>query len=110
MGVSKNRGKTPKIHGENKGKPYFLNGMIWGVFPLFLVQHPQKGLGHVSFETHKISSFTNFGFIHPKQKIFQYSHYTLPETNSSPLKIGRALPQKDRNCIFQPLIFTGICR
>ena len=22
MGVSKNRGKTPKMDGENKGKPY----------------------------------------------------------------------------------------
>ena len=24
MGVSKNRGKTPKMNGENHGKPYFL--------------------------------------------------------------------------------------
>ena len=24
MGVSKNRGKTPKMDGENNGKPYFL--------------------------------------------------------------------------------------
>ena len=29
MDVSKNRGKTPKMDGENNGKPYS-NRMIWG--------------------------------------------------------------------------------
>jgi len=35
LGVSKNnRGKNPKMDGENHGKPY-LNWMIWGENPLF---------------------------------------------------------------------------
>ena len=39
MGVSKNRGKTPKMDGLY-GKS-LLKWMIWGVKPsLFLVQHP----------------------------------------------------------------------
>ena len=35
MGVSKNRGKTPKMDGENNGKPYEQMDDL-GVFPLFL--------------------------------------------------------------------------
>ena len=34
MGVSKNRDVSPKMDGENNGKPYE-NGMIWGANPLF---------------------------------------------------------------------------
>ena len=30
MDVSKNRGKTPKVDGENNEKPLWTNGMIWG--------------------------------------------------------------------------------
>jgi len=30
MGVSKNRVKTPKMDGENNGKPYFLMGDLGG--------------------------------------------------------------------------------
>ena len=30
MGVSKNRGVSPKMDGENNGNPLFFNGMIWG--------------------------------------------------------------------------------
>ena len=30
MGVSKNRGKNPKIDGENNGKPYFLMDDLGG--------------------------------------------------------------------------------
>ena len=35
MGVSKNRGVSPKMDGENNGKP-LLKWMIWGENPLFL--------------------------------------------------------------------------
>ena len=37
MGVSKNRGETPKMDGENNGKPMktLLKFMIWVVFPYF---------------------------------------------------------------------------
>ena len=42
MGVSKNRGKTPKMDGENNGKPYFLMDDL-GV-PLFL-ETPMYKLG-----------------------------------------------------------------
>ena len=35
MDVSKNRGKTPKMDGENKGSNPMNKWMIWGV-PLFL--------------------------------------------------------------------------
>ena len=38
LGVSKNRGKTPKMDGENNGKPYFLMDDLGGKTPLFLVQ------------------------------------------------------------------------
>ena len=34
MGVSKNRGKTPKMDGENNGKPYEQMDDL-GVFPYF---------------------------------------------------------------------------
>ena len=34
MGVSKNRGKTPKMDGENKGKPYW-NGWFGGFSHIF---------------------------------------------------------------------------
>jgi len=34
-GVSENRGKTPKMDGENHGKPYFLMDELGGN-PLFL--------------------------------------------------------------------------
>ena len=45
VGVSKNRGKTPKMDGENNGsKPYFLMDDLGGKQPLFLVQHP-SGVG-----------------------------------------------------------------
>ena len=30
MGVSKNRGVSPKMDGENNGKPHFFLWMIWG--------------------------------------------------------------------------------
>ena len=36
MGVSKNRGKLPKMHGENNGSNPMNKWMIWGVFPFFL--------------------------------------------------------------------------
>ena len=48
MGVeAKNRGfSTPKMDGENNGKPYFLNGMIWGYStPIF-------GNTHISYESY----------------------------------------------------------
>ena len=35
MGVSKNRGVSPKMDAENNGKPYEQMDIIWGV-PLFL--------------------------------------------------------------------------
>jgi len=35
LGVSKNRGKTPNMDGENNGKPYeFMDDFFW--VPLFL--------------------------------------------------------------------------
>ena len=37
LDVSKNRGVSPKMDGENNGKTYFL--MIWGENPLFR-KHP----------------------------------------------------------------------
>ena len=39
VGVSKNR-VYPKMDGENNGKPYFLNGMIWGVLTHYFRKHP----------------------------------------------------------------------
>ena len=39
MDVSKNMGKTPKMDGENNGKPYEQMDDL-GVFPLFLECHP----------------------------------------------------------------------
>ena len=38
MGVSKNRGKTSKMDGENNGK--LLEFMIWGVFKPLFVETP----------------------------------------------------------------------
>ena len=38
MGVSKNRGVSPKMDGENNGKPY-QNGVIWGETHYFR-KHP----------------------------------------------------------------------
>ena len=39
MGVSKNRGKTPKMDGGNNGSnPIKMDDL--GGFPIFLVQHP----------------------------------------------------------------------
>ena len=35
MGVSKNRGKHPKMDGENNGNPYFLMDDLGGFNPLF---------------------------------------------------------------------------
>ena len=35
MGVSKNRGKTTKMDGENNRKPYFLMDDLGGFNPLF---------------------------------------------------------------------------
>ena len=40
MDVSKNRGKTPKMDGENNGKPYEQMDDLGGKNPYFLVQHP----------------------------------------------------------------------
>ena len=40
MGVSKNRGKPPKMDGEINGKPYEQMDDLGGKHPLFLVQHP----------------------------------------------------------------------
>ena len=41
MGVSKNRGFSPKMDGENNGsKPYEQMDDLGGKKPLFLVQHP----------------------------------------------------------------------
>ena len=38
MGVEPKIGVfTPKMDGENNGSKPYQNGMIWGVFPLFLV-------------------------------------------------------------------------
>ena len=39
MAVSKNRG-TPKMDGENKGKPYEQMDDLGGKLPYFWVQHP----------------------------------------------------------------------
>ena len=39
MDVSKNRGKTPKMDGENNGKPYEQMDDLGG-FPIFLEGHP----------------------------------------------------------------------
>ena len=36
MGVSNNRGFSPKMDGENNGKPYFLMDALGGENPLFL--------------------------------------------------------------------------
>ena len=38
MGVSKNNVKTPKMDGENNGKPY-KTWMIWGAHP-YIWKHP----------------------------------------------------------------------
>ena len=36
MGVSKNRGVSPKMDGENNGSKPYKNGMIWGLkTPIF---------------------------------------------------------------------------
>ena len=35
MGVSENRGKTPKMDGENNGKPYFLMDDLGGKPSIF---------------------------------------------------------------------------
>ena len=39
LDVSKNRGKTPKMDGKNFMENPMNKWMIWGVFPLCLVQH-----------------------------------------------------------------------
>ena len=39
LDVSKNRGKTPKMDGENKGKPYFLMDDLGGK-PHYFRKHP----------------------------------------------------------------------
>ena len=56
LGVSKNRGKTPKMDGENNGKPYEQMDDL-GVFPIFLVQHPppNSGPGPVTHVTKNFS-------------------------------------------------------
>ena len=41
LGVSKNRGKNPKMDGENNGKPYE-NGMIWGENPTIFGNYNEK--------------------------------------------------------------------
>ena len=43
MGVSKNRGKHPKMDGENKGTPYFLVDDFGGKNPYFW-KHPYEDL------------------------------------------------------------------
>ena len=40
MDVSKNRGKTTKMDGENNGKPYEQMDDLGGNVPLFLEGHP----------------------------------------------------------------------
>ena len=45
MDVSKNRGKTPQMDGENNGKPYEQMDDLGG-FPIFLVQHPYVTYPH----------------------------------------------------------------
>ena len=50
-GVSKNRGKTPKMDGENHGKPYFLMEDLGENPPIFR-KHPNNtlfGVGVVYF-------------------------------------------------------------
>ena len=51
MGVSRNRGKTTKMDGENNGKPYYIIWMIWGYH--FFWKHSYRLLytmgTHVSF-------------------------------------------------------------
>ena len=49
MDVSKNRGKTPKMDGENNGKPYEQMDDLW--VPLFFANTnlpPQPNLGEPS--------------------------------------------------------------
>ena len=82
MGVSKNRGKHPKMDGENNGKPYYIKWMIWG-YPFFW-KHPYIDNvieGSVVVQTRKITSnypcrsdILGFEFLNMKD--------TLPETNS----------------------------
>ena len=52
MGVSKNRGKPPKMDGENNGKT-LLKFMIWGAHPFFW-KHPY-------------GKFAPLFFVHPLQ-------------------------------------------
>ena len=49
MGVSKNRGKTPKMDGENNGKPYEQMDDLGGKPPLFLGQHPYSLMVFVKY-------------------------------------------------------------
>ena len=48
MGVSKTRGKTPKMDGENNGKPYFLMDDLGGKPPIFGNTH----IGNLSKSKH----------------------------------------------------------
>ena len=56
MGVSKYRGKTPKMDGENNGKPY-KKMMIWGMYPYFW-KHPNEGL-HLHLKTSSLRTKPN---------------------------------------------------
>ncbi len=62
MGVSKNRGfLPPKGMVKIKGKP-LLKWMIWGVLPLFWVQHPNASKNPESYSQHLQSQSWILGF------------------------------------------------
>ena len=49
MDVSKNRGKTPKMDGENNGKPYEQMDDLGGNTPIFgNTHHINRGLAYYS--------------------------------------------------------------
>ena len=70
LGVSKNRGKTPKMDGENNGKPLFFNGWFGGgKHPTIFGNKPTKALekmwadcGGRSTESTSLSFLEKFGW------------------------------------------------
>jgi len=55
MDVSKNRGKTPKMDGENNGKAYFLMDDLGGKPTIF-------GNPQMDFHVLEIENFSTFGY------------------------------------------------
>ena len=105
-------GKPPKMDGENHGsKPYEqmddLGGKgtpIFGLTPLWVRSLEPR---YVAQHTAPRARWTTAS---PQGDVFLsrvfVAQRTLPETNSSPLKIGRLTSQEEMNHLKQPLIFN----